>query len=674
MSIGLAFVQGLVGGFQKNIEREQIAREKDSDKITNFENMVLQGAMDSVKSGKAFPSIFGDRLKAAKDEVANQPDIGPFGTGTGKRVNLNMAELSNQLGSINAAKPLLLGQGTYGIPVDQNYYDKSVFGKGVQFTEYYFAAMQKHFLDPKNVIKAKEHFDKKPLERESFIKEWDKMTGDYVSLRAKSMNAEGVPLTIFPKPEDRFSLDSILNSGGILGDNVSAFNASINALKNKGNGGKKNLFPKTKPKNTIYLEGLNGEQNSLFSYELQDEDDIPGMDVAMTGDMKFAALTRLAQKNNFTGENANSNFIKAFRTQLEKSVVNISDVSVDVNGVRVFTPNKIRDSYRMLMHAINLEHLGAGKKLSNIDKQKEIFKYLEESVGDNNADKINALASVIVVPESDLLVQKVQQRGTRVVGGLVKTADKLKAIIGITPTEFNEKYAAGKRTRDGLKNLRDLKMGERTASGFAQAIKSFVVNVAGEGGSLSQLGGMLASRGGENTPISNAESLKKVILKLQGEGVTSFVRDVGKISAQEALMLTLAADMARAVDPAGRLSNQDFEVQLRKLGAAQLFQGKTVEMAKLQVVIDDFEKQMKRIDQINLVMGSASDNFLDKRELQILYANKKYNAMMDAGDPFKSKPNEDKKEEFDPLELMPDGRKRYVPDGKGGFKDRLKVA
>ena len=36
MSIGLAFVQGLVGGFQKNIEREQIAREKDADKITNF--------------------------------------------------------------------------------------------------------------------------------------------------------------------------------------------------------------------------------------------------------------------------------------------------------------------------------------------------------------------------------------------------------------------------------------------------------------------------------------------------------------------------------------------------------------------------------------------------------------------------------------------------------------
>ena len=108
MSIGLAFVQGLVGGFQKNIEREQIAREKDADKITNFENMVLQGAMDSAKSGNAFPSIFGERLKAAKDEVANQPDIGLFGTGTGKRVNLNMAELSNQLGNLTTSDQHLL--------------------------------------------------------------------------------------------------------------------------------------------------------------------------------------------------------------------------------------------------------------------------------------------------------------------------------------------------------------------------------------------------------------------------------------------------------------------------------------------------------------------------------------------------------------------------------------
>lgn len=666
MSIGLAFVQGLVGGFQKNIEREQIAREKDADKITNFENMVLQGAMDSAKSGKAFPSIFGDRLKAAKDEVANQPDIGPFGTGTGKRVNLNMAELSNQLGSINAAKPLFLGNGTYGIPVDQNYYDKSVFGKNsLAMSEHYFAAMQKHFLDPKNIIAAKAHFHKNPLEHEAFKLEWNKVTSDYTFGKAQNMNSKEGPLVNYPIPSEQFLLTDLLTDEGILGTQFSEFDAQVNAAKKKDNPDK----VKEKKKNTIYLEGLNGEKNTLFSYEFRDEEDIPGINGILTADMKFMALSRLAKKNDFVGPNANSNFIKAFRTQLEKDPINISEVTVDTGGVKVAVPTKIRESYRMLMHAINLEHLGAGKKLFNMDKQKEIFKYLEESVGDNDADKINALASVIVVPESDLLQRKVTVAGTRSVGGMVKTADKLKAIIGITPTEFNEKYAAGKRTRDGLLKLMTLKKGERTASGFAQAIKSFFVNVAGTSGTISQIGGMLSSRG-DNTAKTNQASIEAIIRKLKKEGATGFDKDVMNISAQEAIMLTLAADMARAVDPAGRLSNQDFEVQLRKLGASRIFQAKTVELAQLQEVIEDFEAKMKRIDQINAVMGTASDNFLTERELQILYANKKLNAMRDSVNPLQE--DKDKKEEFNPEELMPDGRKRYIPDGKGNLIDRLK--
>ena len=69
-------------------------------------------------------------------------------------------------------------------------------------------------------------------------------------------------------------------------------------------------------------------------------------------------------------------------------------------------------------------------------------------------------------------------------------------------------------------------------------------------------------------------------------------------------------------------------------------------------------------------MGTASDNFLDKRELQILYANKKFNAMRDSVNPLQD--DEDNKKEIDPEELMPDGRKRYIPDGKGNLIDRLK--
>ena len=41
MSIGLAFVKGLVGGFSKNIEREREARGEDDARIAELENFVF---------------------------------------------------------------------------------------------------------------------------------------------------------------------------------------------------------------------------------------------------------------------------------------------------------------------------------------------------------------------------------------------------------------------------------------------------------------------------------------------------------------------------------------------------------------------------------------------------------------------------------------------------------
>ena len=93
-------------------------------------------------------------------------------------------------------------------------------------------------------------------------------------------------------------------------------------------------------------------------------------------------------------------------------------------------------------------------------------------------------------------------------------------------------------------------------------------------------------------------------------------------------MIALAADMARAVDPSGRLSNQDFEVQLRRLGQTGFFSSKISESAALSTVIDDFKKRYDHLEMISLVTaensGGASKNL---RELQILYANKKFFAM-----------------------------------------------
>jgi len=58
----------------------------------------------------------------------------------------------------------------------------------------------------------------------------------------------------------------------------------------------------------------------------------------------------------------------------------------------------------------------------------------------------------------------------------------------------------------------------------------------------------------------------------------------------EALRITLAFKMARAADPSGRLSNQDIELQLQKLGGG--FTTPAQALSKLAVVRDEFQAQV----------------------------------------------------------------------------------
>lgn len=65
-----------------------------------------------------------------------------------------------------------------------------------------------------------------------------------------------------------------------------------------------------------------------------------------------------------------------------------------------------------------------------------------------------------------------------------------------------------------------------------------------------------------------------------------------KMAALEAMRISLAFEMARAADPSGRLSNQDIELQLRKLGSN--FQTIGQAQSALQVSIREFEKKQQQ--------------------------------------------------------------------------------
>tara|TARA_R110002167_G_scaffold121779_2_gene300160 strand:- start:1640 stop:2332 length:693 start_codon:yes stop_codon:yes gene_type:complete len=93
-------------------------------------------------------------------------------------------------------------------------------------------------------------------------------------------------------------------------------------------------------------------------------------------------------------------------------------------------------------------------------------------------------------------------------------------------------------------------------------------------------------------------------------------------------MIALAANMARAVDPSGRLSNQDFEVQLRRLGASGFFRSKAASISQLDNVMADFKGRLERIKMIKKVRDDAKTRNFNNREFQILNANSKLDNLM----------------------------------------------
>jgi hypothetical protein len=95
-----------------------------------------------------------------------------------------------------------------------------------------------------------------------------------------------------------------------------------------------------------------------------------------------------------------------------------------------------------------------------------------------------------------------------------------------------------------------------------------------------------------------------------------YVTDIEKLSKMDALRLTLAAKMARAVDPSGRLSDQDFKIQLERLGGTGWFTDTKGELAKLGTVISEFKKRQEEMNTIGSVISKANITVEDRRFLK----------------------------------------------------------
>ena len=181
----------------------------------------------------------------------------------------------------------------------------------------------------------------------------------------------------------------------------------------------------------------------------------------------------------------------------------------------------------------------------------------------------------------------------------VRVAEFMAERSGIKKEEFQVGFNAQKDTLlllDRLVELETVELAEATGTvreliGFGKAVTEQLKQVGKAGAELLGVDTLLQDTiFSDNTKSGTDEgSLMGVVNKLRSEGVLDI--DLADLSEADAIRLSLAAKMARAIDPAGRLSNQDFEIQLRRLGGSSLDTPAAI-ARKLKTVRAEFERDL----------------------------------------------------------------------------------
>ena len=245
-----------------------------------------------------------------------------------------------------------------------------------------------------------------------------------------------------------------------------------------------------------------------------------------------------------------------------------------------------------------------------------MYNALFESTVSNNSDlrsKIYALAAHLPAP--------VQQQPTTMVGDTVQIAPQtvqsfiLQKVFGpdkedIKFKEFIDGQNDLKTAVEDLNRLRTeflnfVKTADRGADGkltaeaanmayenFKKELKVvFDIDQGMLGGLISDIKGIISRPDQDRQDmLNNDDNLTQEYIDMLQQGVSD-KKDV-RMARLEAMRISLAFRMARAADPSGRLSNQDIEIQLRKLGT----NFSTIEQATgaLNEAIREFEKKQEQ--------------------------------------------------------------------------------
>ena len=591
MGIGAAFATGLLKGFSDNMDKEGLRRQAMRDRFDGYETM----AVDAVLKGNATTGgldAIRNLVKKANTEIDSMEPIGPFGA-RGKDVTMDMAKVQSAMKSASDYNFKIPGSNA-GSFLGFNIAD----GKGSPNDSY-------AFLNEYSTMITRPEIQEK--------------------LRKDRILAQNVQNTLSGMQQRVISNDigKILSAGGdkssyvtpeIFGKSSTTPYQGLtlhNNLMNElgiGQPSIADLFGGSNESETNQVDSGNTFISTVVE-PVMDGDTVTGYQVGTVqlaeGDMPF-----------FQGIAKNLG-VPAQPIQGKMSLYNYW-VGIDGNGIAI-PPSKQYFNFLGMQPSQKKDALSASIQLASypgisaLDPEQGLYKLGYNEEGDKaildfnntlNSTKAKTFTQFVMsiapymtfdketnevkIPgfrSQDLGFSRSDYVLRKRYGKLAGSTEKL--TMGFLSTELKNKETA----MAALSDLQKKRAKMEDPEIYESFKRSMRILFGGEGSLRTAISKDLLGLGvvEEQTADLSDDYLKSLEAGIERQ------RSKGgsELAELEAMRISLAFQLARAADPSGRLSNQDVQQQLDRLGAG--FLSKQDAVAKIQVVMNELDRDIKKL-------------------------------------------------------------------------------
>ena len=609
MGIGYALASGLVQGFTQNIGREMERRAGEKEKLEQYRLAIANAAMTGGEDfNKTNAGLIKDMVARADARFKDQEGIDIFGT-TGPSIFGDEAEEFNTLfdsletGSGGTRDKILIGSVDMAPLMSESTYDAYTKNIGKpQASRALLEGLNQFYYD----------------EGEDAFKQKFGDPTDKAALRAKFLDIRRTELSGNPKDGTKrqiFAPDDI--------ENYDFYNKFL---------GLDDMMEQENLYSEIKLKAFEDEEYGKL-HGVQSADDFIVISSSSISSENPAFAETMVTEAPGTGKSYTILTRNHFEDVSGIELAAVEQVAAYQNVSLDFFMADFSDMYRNqsdLKEA--LKHVTSATKIltnnmstainyTDTDTLADLGQYFMEQE-EKGALNIKGQTSILAGMLGTVLSPEDRKD---IAGGFAKERDfkrgtnrneGFKQIFGSTLEEFNRRLEAARTAKSQLVTYLDLVENRiTTVKGTAlDAIVGALESFFGGTGTVDTVIDLIGIRQGD---LSTRDSLGKQLTAYKERNKDSFLEMGGFRSQRDTLAFIIAANMARAEDTAGRLSDGDLQRNLQKLEGKSAL--KIGEVSSVRIVMDSVDAQEDLFRQTSVLINApgTSSGFDLETQLQL---------------------------------------------------------